>query len=77
MSLNYNYHFAEIDNATNMCVGVMNTSDASVEGPTLGGTTYVAIPVYDEEFCLKFYNWDNGKFYYDPEYTQEYISPLL
>ena len=77
MSLMYAYKFAEIDDATSMCVGVLTTSDPSQEGPTLSGTTYVPIPVYDEEYILKYYNWDNGKFYYDAEYTQEYISPLL
>lgn len=77
MSINYNYHFAEIDNTTNMCLGVMNTSDPTIEGPTQVGSTYVAIEVYDEEYIFKYYNWDNGKFYHDPEYTQEYISPLL
>lgn len=77
MAINFSYHFAEIDNSTNMCIGVMNTSDPDIEGPTHVGTTYVAIPVYDEEYILKYYNWDDEKFYYDPEYTQEYVSPLL
>ena len=75
--VNYAYKYAEIDDATNMCVGVVDTSSPNLAGSTGGGTTYVAIDVYDEEFILKFYNWDNGKFYYDPEYTEEYISPLL
>lgn len=73
----YAYNFAEIDNATNMCIGVITTTDPNTEGPTGGGTTFVAIPVYDENYSLKYYNWDNGKFYYDSAYTQEYISPLL
>lgn len=77
MAVNYNYHFVEIDNATNMCIGVMNTSNPNMGGPTMIGTTYVEVPVYDEEFAFKYYNWDDGKFYYDPEYTQEYISPLM
>ncbi len=77
MSLNYAYNFAEIEDATNMCIGIVSTSDATQGGPTTGGTTYVSIPVYDEEFIMKYYNWDDEKFYYDPEYTQEYISPLL
>ena len=77
MAINYAYHYAEIDNTTNMCVGVLNSSNPNVGGPTSLGTTYVSIEVYGEEFCFKYYNWDNGKFYYDQEYTQEYISPLL
>lgn len=72
MAVNYYYNFAEIDPATNMCIGVYSTTsdDSSNEN-------WVAIPVYDEEYAFKYYNWDNQKFYYDPEYTQEYISPLM
>lgn len=71
MSLNYYYNYAEIDELTNMCIGVY-TMTSEADNPT-----FVPIPVYDEEFITKYYNWDNEKFYYDPEYTQEYISPLL
>lgn len=71
MSFNYAYHYAEIDPTTNMCVGVLTTSDDTFSG------NYVPIPVYDEEYCFKYYNWDDGKFYYDAAYTQEYVSPLL
>ena len=77
MSINYAYAFAEIDDATSMCVGVLRTSDPNQGGPTGIGSTYVEISVYDEEYIMKYYNWDDEKFYYDPEYTQEYISPLL
>ena len=71
MSVNYAYNYAEIDSATNMCVGVHSLTCESDD------PNWVVIPVNDPEYCFKFYNWDNGKFYYDPEYTQEYISPLL
>ena len=77
MSVNYAYIFAEIEDGTNMCIGVLTTTDPSTEGPTGFGSTHVAISVYDEEYIMKYYNWDNEKFYYDPEYTEEYISPLL
>ena len=72
MAVNYYYNYAEIDPATNMCISVITTTsdDSSVD-------VYVPIPVYDEEYLCKYYNWDDGKFYYDAEYTQEYISPLL
>ena len=73
MALNYAYNYAEIDLSTNMCIGVRSTSD-----PAFGELEgVVEIPVYDEEYILKYYNWDDGKFYYDAAYTQEYISPLL
>lgn len=68
----YYYNYAEIDPETNMCIGVYSCTYESTENPN-----WVAIPVYDEEYGFKYYNWDDGKFYYDPEYTQEYISPLL
>ena len=71
MATLYYYNYAEIDPSTNMCVGV-STNTFEADNPN-----FVEIPVYDEEYCFKYYNWDNGKFYYDPEYTQEYISPLL
>lgn len=69
--INYQYNYAEIDPTDNMCVGVY-TATCQSDNPY-----WVEIPVYDEEYCVKYYNWDNGKFYYDAEYTQEYISPLL
>lgn len=72
MAVNYYYNYAQIDLATNMCIGIQSTTSDCGDVPDL-----VEIPVYDEEYCFKYYNWDNGKFYYDPEYTQEYISPLL
>ena len=69
--VNYQYKYAEIDPTDNMCVGVHDVTYESDD------PNWVAIEVYDEEYLCKYYNWDNGKFYYDPEYTQEYISPLL
>ena len=71
MAINYAYNYAEIDPTTNMCVGVYTMTSTS-DNPN-----FVEIPVYDEEYCFKYYNWDDGKFYYDEAYTQEYISPLL
>lgn len=75
MALNYYYNYAEIDPETNMCVGVIS---CTIENTGDDANPYwVEIPVYDEEYGFKYYNWENGKFYYDSEYTQEYISPLL
>ena len=75
MSLMYAYKFAEVDDATGMCVSVLTTSDPEQEGPTGGGTTYVPIPVYDEEYILKFYL--NGNWYEDAEGTIPWTSSLL
>lgn len=73
MALNITFYFAEIEPDTNMCISVESTSN-SAQGTM---PNWVSIPVYDEEYIFKYYNWDNGKFYYDEEYTEEYISPLL
>lgn len=75
MAVNYAYNFAEVDDTTHMCVGVMTTTDASEEGPTSLGTTYVAIPVYDEEYCFKYYI--NGNWYEDAAGTIPWTSSLL
>lgn len=73
MATNYAYCFAEIDNATGLCLGVLSTTDPSTEGPTAGGTTYVAIPEDNTDYLLKYYDFDTGKWYYDAEMTQEFI----
>lgn len=69
------YNFAEIDDATCMCVGVLTTTDPEQEGPSGSGSTYVAIPVYDEEYLLKYYI--NGAWYEDAEGTIPWTSSLL
>lgn len=71
MALNYEYAFVEIDPDTNMCIGVYTGTTPPSE------PNFVLVPVYDEGYGFKYYNWDDGKFYYDAEYTQEYISPLI
>lgn len=75
MSLTYAFNYAEIDVTTNMCIGVQSTSQEISQDELL--PNWIEIPVNDQEYLFKYYNWDNGKFYYDPEYTEEYISPLL
>lgn len=71
MAVQLAYHYAEIDMDTNMCVGVHNCSyEVNLEN-------WIEIPGDDPEYCFKYYNWNNGKFYYDVAYTQEYISPLM
>lgn len=75
MAVNYAYNYAEIDDATNMCIGVISTSNPDHEGPMPGGTTYVRIPVYDEEYVMKYYI--DGNWYEDAEGTIPWTSSLL
>lgn len=62
--MNYAYAYAEIDPTDNMCVGVHTTTYQSVD------PNWVEIPEYNHDYCFKYYNWDDGQFYYDAEYTQ-------
>lgn len=68
------YNYAEVQDEDGMCVGVMSSSSVN-EGPTGYGTTYVEIPVYDEEYCFKYYL--NGEWYEDAEGTIPWQSSLL
>lgn len=75
MSVNYAYNFAEIQDSDGWCVGVVTTSDPDFGGPTSGGTTYVEIPVYDENYVMKYYI--NGSWYEDAAGTIPWTSSLL
>lgn len=75
MAENFAYHYAEVDNATNMCIGVVDTSDPGMEGPTGVGSFYVAIPVDDPEYLFKYYI--NDSWYEDAEGTIPWQSSLL
>lgn len=72
MSINYYYNFALIDRATNMCMEVRTCTDDESESSN-ENTLYVPIPEYSEEYLLKYYNEADGKFYYDAEFTQEFV----
>lgn len=69
------YNYAEIDDTTGMCIGVMTSSDPNVAGPTSVGTTYITIPVDDQEYIFKYYI--NGSWYEDAEGTIPWTSSLL
>lgn len=71
MAINYAYNFAEIDDATNMCIGVITTTNPDAEGPTGGGTTFVPIPSYDDGYMFKYYI--DGTWFEDPNGTIPYI----
>lgn len=75
MAENLAYHYAEIDDATGMCIGIVDSSDPNYEGPTNYGSTYIKIPVYDDEYLLKYYI--DGNWYEDPEGTIPWTSSLL
>ena len=75
MAVNYAYNYAEIEDATGMCVGVVTSTDPNEAGSTNNGTTFVAIPVYDEEYIMKYYI--NGNWYEDAEGTIPWTSSLL
>ena len=75
MAINYAYNYAEIDDATGMCLGVMTSSNPNLAGPTSMGSTYITIPVYDEEYLMKYYL--NGSWYEDAEGTIPWTSSML
>lgn len=70
MSQQYHYNYAEIDPATNMCIGVMTTDWPDTETPNL-----VEIPVDDPEYICKYYI--NGSWYEDAAGTIPWTSALL
>ena len=70
MAVNYYYNYAVIDLATGLCTGVQTTTvDCS------GNPRMIEIPVYDEEYCLKYYI--NGAWYEDAAGTIPWTSALL
>lgn len=80
--VNYYYNFAEIIPETRMCIAVRTTtSDDS------GTDNLIPIPVYDEEYILKYYLCDNheefsydctdGSWFEDAEGTIPWQSSLL
>lgn len=70
MAVNFYYNYAQIDLATGMCIGVQSTSVDCSEDPEL-----IPIPVYDEEYILKYYI--NGAWYEDAAGTIPWSSSLV
>lgn len=70
MSIMYAYHYAIIDLETGWCYAVQTTTEEVTTEPD-----YIPIPVYDEEYCLKYYI--NGNWYEDPDGTIPWTSSLL
>lgn len=75
MATNYAYAYAEVQDSDGMCVGVLDSTNPDVAGPTGMGTTYVSIPVADPEYCFKYYI--DGNWYEDAEGTIPWQSSLL
>ena len=69
MAVNYYYNYAVIELDTGLCLGVQTTT-MEIDDPT-----YIEIPVYDQEYCLKYYL--NGAWYEDAEGTIPWTSALL
>lgn len=69
MALQYAYNYAEIDLTTGMCIGVV-TRTYETNQPHM-----ISIPVYDEEYCLKYYI--NGAWYEDAAGTIPWTSSLI
>ena len=76
MAVNFAYHYAEIDLATNMCIGVVDTTDPTMDGyVTSLNSMYVSIPVDDDEYTFKYYI--DGNWYEDAEGTIPWQSSLI
>lgn len=69
MAENYAYNYAEIDLTTGMCIGVHTGTNAS-DNPT-----FIEIPVYDENYLLKYYI--DGNWYEDAAGTIPWTSSLI
>lgn len=66
----YAYTYAEIDLETGMCIGVVTRTR---EVDTVANPDYIPIPTYNEEYIMKYYNRENGKWYVDAAFTTEWI----
>lgn len=71
MAVNYAYNVAQIDPVTNMCIGVRTTTDPE----QLNRPNFVEIPVYDQEYIMKYYI--DGNWYEDAAGTIPWESSLL
>ena len=62
----YQYIYAILDE-DDMCVEVRDTT-IYCEDPN-----YIPIPAFNEEYIMRYYNRDNGKWYEDAEFTIEWL----
>ena len=75
MAMNYAYAYVEVQDSDGLCIGVMSSSAPDCAGPTGVGTTYISVPVYDEDYVFKYYI--NGAWYEDAAGTIPWTSSLL
>lgn len=75
MSMHLGYFYAEVQDSDGLCIGLTNSSNPNMAGPTDSGTTWVSIPVYDDEYFLKYYI--DGNWYEDAEGIIPWISSLI
>ena len=68
MAVQYQYAYAVIDPADNMCISVLDTTVDYSDDPN-----YIDIGTYNGEYLFKYYNRSNGKWYIDAEFTTEWI----
>lgn len=61
MSVMLQYNYAQILN-TGECVGCFTSSDM------INHPNYIQVPVHTNNYIGKYYNFDDGLFYYEPEY---------
>lgn len=68
MSMKYAYYYARIlENG--MCIEVIDDT-VYIDEPD-----HIIIPVWSEDYLLKYYNRADGKWYYDAEMTNEWTPP--
>ena len=70
MAMNYAYNYAQIDPATNMCIGFYSTTEEDDVTPNI-----VEVPVNDPEYFGKYYI--NGNWYEDAAGTIPWTSSLI
>lgn len=61
------YHYAQIILETGECVACY-TCSYEINEPDC-----IRIPSYRDEYVGTYYNFDDGKFYYEPEFVTEFI----
>ena len=66
----YAYNYAIIDLTDNMCVEVCTQTR---EIDTVAHPEVIQIPTYNEEYLFKYYNRENGKWYTDAAFTNEWV----
>ena len=64
MSINLQYNYANVDPETGLCGSCMTYSN---QVPL---SNYIEVPYATDDYIGKYYNFDNGLWYWDAEFTQ-------